>query len=174
MKYSLNVWKTYHRPARYYFTHPWIWIKDMYYNCKAARERARQGYATRDIWNLDKWLLTILPPMLRELANDPDGAYPGTEPFETPEKWELWLYNMAKQIESLQEDWAETKNEYEEKYIALWAEQHPYHNQAHSDEELDDLREKWLARVQELDEQQQELTIKVFEEIGRHLYQLWS
>ena len=72
--------------------------------------------AASDVWDLDHYLLTLLPAMLRRLA-DEGMSYPGIAPFETPEKWETWLREMADKLESLQEDWAETRNEYDEPYF---------------------------------------------------------
>ena len=103
----------------YYLTHPWKWFAQLWKNLKCGWQRATKGYCDYDVWNMDSWLLELLPPMLRELANDPVGAYPGVEPFETPEKWHYWLLKMAVRFLELQDDWTESRNEYDEEYMRL-------------------------------------------------------
>ena len=88
---------------------------------------------------------------------------------------------MADTLRELQDDWAESRNEYEKTYFKAMNERRAatYNSNGnisvtYNDDDIKELHDKWLARVHELNEQQQELTIKTFTEIGRHLYQLWS
>lgn len=181
MKSELNVLKDYPCRTRYYLLRPWVWIRHTFDNFRAAWQRATRGYSVSDVWDIDHHWLRLMPAMLRELA-EKGQSYPGREPFETPEKWESWLNEQADILESLQEDWAETKNEYEEEYFhALESHRRVRRSNPDSvtydtrnDEDIEALHDKWLARVQELSDQQKETTIKVFSELGRHLYQLWS
>lgn len=42
---------------------------------KYGFQRARRGYCDKDLWEIDTWFLTLLPRMLRQLAQDANG-YP--------------------------------------------------------------------------------------------------
>jgi len=169
---------------KYYLTHPWQWLSQLRKNVKYAWQRATRGYCDTDVWNMDSWMLALLPPMLRELANDPVGAYPGIEPFETPEKWHYWLLKMAVRFVELQDDWPETRNEYEDEYLKLADEARVIEkkedgtvccNFIFKDEEYaKELREKWYSRIKELRDAQNAATIAAFSELAEHFYLLWS
>ena len=181
MKYDTNVLKEFGYSKRYILTHPWILVRQAWRNLRNAWQRATKGYCKADAYNMDAYLLAIMPQMLEDLRDDPCGAYPGNDEFPTPESWEQWLTKMADTLRELQDDWAESRNEYEKQYFKAMNERRTVaHNNdgnisvTYNDDDIKELHDKWLARVHELNEQQQELTIKTFTEIGRHLYQLWS
>ena len=154
---------------RYYLLRPWKWVKDLFDNIKAAYQRAVRGYAERDLFSWDSWFLTIAPAMLLDIASCKYGGYPDIEPFDTPEKWEKWLQSIAFRLTALQDQWAETSNEYEEQYFDTLEKYRGCEN----DTELGELRQKWLNRCKELNEQQDEETKAVFNELAEHLYQIW-
>ena len=168
---------------RYYLLHPWKWIEDLGYNIKAAYQRAVHGYADRDLFSWDSWFLSIAPAMLKEIAACKCGGYPGIFPFETPEKWETWLQSIAARLEALQEQWTETRNEYDEPYFDMLEKYRVETNENgnhiikyegyKNDTELEYLWQKWLNRSKELNEQQYEETKAVFVELAAHLYQIW-
>lgn len=179
---DLNVFKDYPYSKHYYITHPWKIIIHTWDNLRAAWQRATKGYANRDVWDADHYILSLLPNVLCALKDAEVGSYPGQEPFETPEKWAAWLQEMAVKFESLQEDWAETRNEYDKPYFHA-LEEHRRVRRAdpsivrydtYNDEDLEMLHDKWLARVNELNQEQKDFTIKTFEELGRYLYFLWN
>lgn len=166
---------------KWYLTHPWKWIKELFRNMKFAWQRATRGYCDSDVWSMDSWLLALLPDMLRDLANDPVGAYPGVEPFDTPEKWRNWLFKMAAKFLELQDNWPETRNEYENEYMRLVDESRVIKNnttcynfifkdKAYAEE----LRQKWLSRIKELNDAQNAATVAAFSELAEHFYALWS
>lgn len=149
MSRSLNVLTNFPYTTRYYLKKPWLFFRDCGHNIRDAVLRMTRGYGKSDVWIMSDWMLAVLPPMLRELKNDPVGSYPGIEPFETPEKWDAWLSKTADRLELLQDDWAEDCMP------------------------NGDVKE-WNKKIQELHQQQQELTNEVFTELGRYLYWLWS
>lgn len=107
-----NVLFNWNYRLSYYLIHPWKWFKELWVNLKNSWMRATKGYCYTDVWNLDSWFCSVLPPMFRHMA-DYGLAYPGHEPFETPEKWHQWLYEIADNIENLQyDDWLDNQNEY--------------------------------------------------------------
>ena len=102
--------------ARYYLTHPWKWVSELIGIIKDAFHRMKYGWCYTDVWNWNDWFCSVVPPMLRAIA-DEGVAYPGGEPFDTPEKWHDWLYEMAECIENIQCDtWFDNNNEYAEEY----------------------------------------------------------
>ena len=170
---NLNIFTWPYR-KRYYLTHPWEWFRTLFRNIRAAFQRIRCGYCSYDVYDLDHWLLDILPPMLRDIANSEIGAYPGIEPFETPEKWKAWLLDLAARFEELQTDWAETRNEYEEEHSkALNDARVIQGNVIQYGDIPQELHDKWLARIQELNEEQQKATVEAFKIMSEHFYQLW-
>lgn len=110
---NLNVFKNYTHPKNYYWSHPFKFLKETFYNFSDAKMRACKGYCYSDVWNLDDWFCEIIGKMLRDLA-DRGTAYPGEGEFDTPEKWHDWLYSIADLFEGVSED---EKNEYFEKMI---------------------------------------------------------
>ena len=159
---NLNVFKWAWRP-RYYLTKPWKWIKELFGNIRAAWMRAIKGYCYTDVWNWDDWFCSVVPPMLRHMA-DHGSAYPGTEPFDTPEKWHDWLYEMAHRIERLQyDDWMEDNNEYSKEYIES------FENDWHS-EQQEEIRKKYYVRCREINETRRQ----VLEDFGRSFFKFFD
>lgn len=153
----------YSHPMRYYLKHPWKFFRHTWWGFHAMFQRAKRGYADLDVYNFDNFLLGIIPPALRYMAECEVGAYPGVEPYETFEKWQQWLGELANRFEALQEDWGTTRNEYEKDMMA----------------QIDNgtidpmLREKWSTRTQELSAAQQEEIIAVFSKLAHNFYMLW-
>lgn len=179
---NLNVfnwaWRT-----RYYLIRPWKWVKELFNNIRAAWMRMIKGYCYMDVWNWDDWFCSVVPPMLRHMA-DHGSAYPGKEPFDTPEKWHDWLYKMAHIIERLQYDnWLEDKNEYSKDYEKTfeddaYEEEHPggpflttTYGSSLSKEEI---RKKYYERCAEIHKTRQQALEEVFLELGRNFDCLWD
>lgn len=179
---NLNVYKDFPYSRRYYLTHPWKWIRHCLDNISSGFSRAKKGYCFSDIADFDQWLLTILPAMLKEIA-DKDISFPGQEPFETAEKWSQWLKSLAEDFAALQDDWAETKNEYEEPYHELmrqWRIETIDENGMKTtrfvgtnDQKTQELKKLWMERSLSLQRQQQLATDKAFTKLAQHLYKIW-
>ena len=163
---NLNVfhwaWRT-----RYYLTRPWKWVKELFSNIRAAWRRATKGYCYIDVWNWDDWFCSVVPQMLRHMA-DHGHAYPGSEPFDTPEKWHNWLYEMAHRIERLQyDDWMEDNNEYSKEY------NESFENDWHS-ERQEEIRKKYYVRCREIHETRQQVLEDFGKEFFKHFDCLWD
>ena len=159
---NLNVFKWAWRP-RYYLTKPWKWVKELFRNIRAAWMRAIKGYCYMDVWDWDSWFCSVIPPMLRDMANK-GMAYPGSEPFDTPEKWHNWLYEMAHKIERLRyDDWMEDKNEYSKEY------HESFENDWHS-ERQEEIRKKYYERCVEIHKTRQQ----VLEEFGSSFFKFFD
>ena len=162
---------------RYYLTHPWAWFKDAYINLKSAWMRATRGWCYSDVWDWDVWFMRVVPNMLRHMAEH-GSAYPGREPFNTPERWHDWLNEMADLIESGDEQWQDEHNEYYKEYINSimskpWklAADYEKHHIPLVDPEIKD---KYWARSKELSEQGEKNIKFALESIGSHFYNIWD
>ena len=127
---------------------------------------------------MNSYLLHILPPMLRDMANGI--AYPGVEPFETYEKWQDWCNSMADVFESLQEEnWQEGRNEwegeYEEALKVLSEEKNLNYTCTHSmtEEEANDIRKLYWDREVELWEERDKILQDAFAQLAKNYNYLW-
>ena len=143
---------------RYYITHPWKLVQNIGQNIRAAYMRARYGWTYGDVWDWDYWFMNVVPEMFRYLAKH-GCAYPGYEPFETPEKWREWLLETADLIETGKEDWQDEHNEYYDEYTNTW------------DKELG---KKYYARAKELSEQGEKNIRIALGRIAEHFFALWD
>ena len=171
---NLNVFQWPYR-ARYYLTHPWKWFSQLWRNIKAAYHRVRYGWCSWDVWDWDSWFCSITPAMLRHMA-DKGMAYPGGEPFETPEKWHDWLYKMANTIERLQyDDWMEDSNEYSKDYEKTFED--GYSNlTTTSDSELskEKIREKYYERCEEINQTREQVLENFGSSFFKFFDRLWD
>ena len=177
---NMNVFNWAWKPT-YYLTHPWKWISELIGNIRAAYRRVRYGWCYMDVWNLGYWLLEILPPMLRHMAEHGCG-YPGDEEFPTYESWQTWLHKMADDIESVQENNVEKQNEYEKdfhnsfnmrpleqseynKFVTITFNESPDHKE---------ISKKYFNRMMELEKEREEKMIKIFSELAKKIPTLWD
>ena len=108
----MNKYSVWYMPynKKYLITHPWQWVRCTYRNIRDAYRRSVYGWTYGDVWDWDNWFTHVVPDMLRHMANK-GSAYPGCEPFDTPEKWHDWLQHMAYLIETADEEWQDEHNE---------------------------------------------------------------
>ena len=97
----MNKYSVWYMPynKRYLITHPWQWVRCACRNIRDAWRRSVYGWTYGDVWDWDNWFTHVVPDMLRHMA-DKGSAYPGYEPFDTPEKWHKWLHWIADLIET--------------------------------------------------------------------------
>ena len=175
---NLNVFRWAWQP-RYYLIKPWKWIKELFSNIRAAWMRAIKGYCYMDVWNWDDWFCSVVPPMLRAMA-DKGMAYPGSDPFDTPEKWHDWLYEMAHLIETADETWQDEHNEYYEEYMKHimddWKPMIPDENGIyhHTPKEPSEIHKKFMERSKELAKEGEDNVRRALTLIGEHFYSIWD
>jgi len=173
---DLNVFKL---PCtkRYYLTHPLKFVRQCARNIKQAYKRIRYGWCAYDVWDFDSWLFSVIPPMLRFLA-DKGNAYPGYEPFETPEKWHDWLYSMAAKLEKMQyDDWMDSKNEYAADYNKTFEDSDNLtvsNYYEHSSLTKEEIHTRYFERAKEIALTRQQDLEEVFVELGRNIDALWD
>lgn len=101
-----------------------------------ARERAKNGFAKSDCWDIRDWFLDLMPKMLTEMKDNlhgfPDApVYTGvdTQPLcledkdkENPKfiEWKEKLEKMIFLLNEMNEDTCSYKNQYEEPYITMY------------------------------------------------------
>lgn len=175
---NLNVLKNFPYSTYYYIRHPWKWIEHLCNNIKMAYQRIKYGYCYTDVYNIDHYLLEILPRMLRELALE--DSHPCS--FQTIEEWHNWLESMADVFESLPIDNWKTKNEFADDFYSLCDkcryiekdEKGFTHVKWVETEELKDLKNLYFERNKELKEEREILLQDTFKLLGQHLDELWS
>ena len=78
----------------YYSRHPHRFFKEIIDNYRTRKERGRRGWAVRDTWSLDLYLLSWLPDALDFLA-DNSHTWHQCEDASTPEEWKEFLHSIA-------------------------------------------------------------------------------
>lgn len=159
--------RIFYRKKGYYLTHPNIWFSDLARGIKYCYQRIKRGYSDVDVWNMDCWFLKIIPSMLRQLTNGK--AYPGIAPFETPEKWENWLLDIAAKIESASEDYQNEHNKYYKDYMDTITGTVTYDK-----DYIKEVREKYNECAQELYEEGERNLHYAMTELGKNLGHLWD
>lgn len=155
---------------RFYLRKPWEFFEDTWLNLKAAWQRATRGWANRDTWSLDNYLLEILPEMIDHLRIHTHG-YPGYGEFDTPEKWDKFLKEeIIIPLQNAREEQTTQTNEHNEEYFNLFSSSGRFLNTRSDDE----VREKWLAREQEINEWRQKELERAFAAMAKHFYNLWD
>lgn len=176
---GLNVFKDYNCwSTRYKLMHPWEIIVNGCRNLKAAWQRATRGYADRDTWNLDSWLLQVLPAALDHLAEHSHG-WPSNDEFPEFEDWQEYLFKIAKDLRECQDPEGDSKNEYYKEYMKQFDD---WDNKWEKDEqgnlvhkaERTEIDEKYFARSKELAKEQQILLEDAFARLAKKLYGCWD
>ena len=159
----MNKYSVWYMPynKRYLITHPWQWVRCAYRNIRDAWRRSVYGWTYGDVWDWDNWFTHVVPDMLRHMA-DKGSAYPGIEPFDTPEKWHDWLQHMAYLIETANEEWQDEHNEFYRDYMDhIWENDKERFN-------------KYFERAKELCESGQKNVTQAMKEMGEHFHCLWD
>lgn len=153
----------------YYLSHPFKFFKEIRSNIRHAWQRITKGYCNADWWNMNDWMVAVLPKMFRDMA---DKGYGCTmkEPFNGDfEKWKSWLYKLAYDLESCSEDAQNKRNEYYEPYMKFVL----TNSEKYSAEQKEIFR-KYLNRSEQLWKESEDTVKEVFAEIGKHFFDLWD
>lgn len=144
MKNWINVFTNFPYSKHYYLTHPHKFVSECWTNLQNAWYRATRGWSYQDLWNMNDYLIDIMIDMLRNLAHE-NHAYPGVEPFETPEKWTSWLYYIAGELEASKEENYERRNEYYDEYTKQFEDENWANRESTEIDKLYFARDKELA-----------------------------
>lgn len=111
---KLNVFNNDYCPWRY----PSNWIKNIRLfgrQFKWAYQRITKGFCDPDWWDMDTHLKMLIADMLEEMIKR-SISYPGTDEFDTPEKWNDYLKTIVAKLRYSLKD---LDNEYDNEYIAI-------------------------------------------------------
>lgn len=97
----------------YNLTHPHEVIMHWCRDIKCAWQRANKGYCFRDLWNIDKWFLAIMPKMIQELKERKMGYPVGLSEKE----WDSILDEMIQCFKEANSETTSFINLYEEEYF---------------------------------------------------------
>ena len=166
-----NIWEHKFYSTRYLLTHPWQAVKDFGTKLKWACQRTVRGYADIDWYNMDSFLLDILPDMLETLARKGIGHVADL----SPEDWEGFLLDAAQHLRNADEDQKVEVNQYEEAF-RVYLDAHPdyYRDKVHIDPDAEVLRKQWLDRDREIFEWRQMEAETAFKMIGARFFDLWD
>ena len=169
MKNKMSVFVLGYRPS-YYLLRPHKFFKDVYWNVRNFIHRGRYGFAYSDVWCMDEYLLDLIPLMLRYLGEHSCG-YPGTPPFETREKYKLFLFQLAEKFEQCQDD-GEWRNEYYKAYEKAIEAQVEENREATEEER--EIQNKYFERSRSAYEENTKAIIEAYNELAEHHQILWD
>ena len=167
---------TYHS-WKFYLYHPQEIFRHTYLNIKAAWQRITRGWADADTWDLDHYLLEILPEMLEYLRLNSHG-FPGPERgFPTFEDWSVFLRDeIIEHMKNAREDQTVQINEFQaemDKY-PITIEKDEQGNSVVKINEPDELRKKWFAREVEISKWRQEEIEKALTSLAKVWFECWD
>ena len=162
----------------YLFRHPIQAIGDIFYNLRAAYYRVVRGWTFIDAINLDDWLLTMLPPMLDQLANGM--GYPESKEFPTEKEWHEWLEQQAANLRHCRDD--VIKNEFQDAFDEACKKFKTVSVNENGDTvysikqcaEFDEIKEHYFAREEAIYRERERLVAQTFAELGKHFFALWD
>lgn len=71
-------------------------IQEFFREIKYFFQRGRRGYSDRDLWDINEYLATIIPPMMRYLKENGTGCPAELIKNNSREKWEEILEDIAR------------------------------------------------------------------------------
>ena len=173
---DLSVW-TFSYSTRYYLTHPWKFVKEIYWNIRNFIHRGRYGFAYVDVWNFCEWYPRVAANALCYLAEHGSG-YPGYEPWETTEKWKQYLYELACKLEHCANAqdicFHEGANEFEDAFHSMMEIAREKNIDINEIPEYTSIKEKYFAREHELSEIDGKFIENTYKELGANLSRLWD
>ena len=178
-KSSMKWINAFYNPYKF-FRAPFQWLKCFFRSFSIARDRIVRGWSPYDVWDLDSYINQILGQGLDYLADNHMG-YPGTKPFDTPEKWTEWLHTQAKAFRDLNRE-NDEENPFAERYwkyldASVWETQKDENGRTywhHSDACPIDLREKYERLDKIIYERKQTNLRLALKELGEHWGNLWD
>ena len=172
----LNVLNDFPYRPLYYLKKPWRFFQECWWNVGAAFSRAIKGHAWRDSAEMDSFLLHIIPSMLRDIARG--DAYPGFEPFETPEKWADWCNGLADVFESVQEEnWEKGRNEWQTEFETALEVLYPHPNytatNSMTQEEAKEVCKTYWEREKELWDERDRIIQDAYAQLAKYHNLFW-
>ena len=172
----LNVWKMFPK-GRYYLSHPIKYIQDLFYPIRYAWQRCYRGYADIDLFNMDQYLIKLMPKMLDDLADSSVGfPYSQTLGFSNSEDWKSYLKTIAIHFRNADEELCPEKNRYEPifNYAGVTETKHPDGSVSITSNAPEELRKNYWNRMVEISQYRQRELDKAFDMLHPIFFTLWD
>lgn len=178
MLFDRNVFaKDQYFPHRLRFVHRNV--AQFFRNCKYAVQRVKKGYCDRDTWDMDRYLGSLLPAMLQDLADNTQ-SYPfkiDEEEQKDGQKWIDILHEMVQHFNNIDED---ADNEATRGVNKAWEEMDKYVNWEGTkpnfiDKEKYDVANKaWSDAITKHCQFMESEKDKALDMLKKHFFDLWD
>lgn len=153
-----NIWKKYIDPPRIAIRHPIRTFRYLSRTFKWAWQRTVRGYAGIDLWDMDNYLLAVLPAMIDSFADNltgyPEVLWPSSDGgkskneedcirFRNGEEWRAYLREMAQHFRNADEAQSSQQNEYSD-HVFSDMQSEEWKKYVERENELDEFRAKEL------------------------------
>lgn len=162
----MNILKNYPYAKRYYLTHPWKIVSQTFRNIKFAWQRITKGYCEYDYWDIDCYLLKLLPELFDDFRRNLHG-YPYSF---TEEEWDNFLLKeVIEPLRNARDDQKVEINEFEGKVYDY------FKNKPLTDMNCpQELWDKYMAREKEIDDWRDKQMRRAFTSIIMNFWNLWD
>lgn len=169
---ELNVFYNYYRPWIY----PINWItnvKTFFKSFKYCWQRITKGYCDKDLWNLDNTILAYLTQTLLQFSQISQ-SYPGDQEFNTFEKWQKYLEEIAFNFLKINHEDIYFSNPYEEKFYNQLT--NNFTKQGHFSIQISDekLKKQFIDAEIKRNQDREELFKENWNNLGRIFFHLWD
>lgn len=142
--------------------------KDIAFEERMARQRAKRGFSDRDTWSIDYWFCNTISPMLKQLAKDAHGyqmlnengdfvekdyrdSYSEEESEMYAKRWKDTILHLAHLADEMSEETCSMKNPHQKDYDRIHKVFHKRYGfwgeKLYTDEEKKNVEEKGLHRM---------------------------
>lgn len=157
--------------SMYNWHEPYLKIRAFFKGCKMIVERARNGYAQRDLWDFNSYLTVMFSKAFEELALNHYGFPYGM----TDEEWTDILREIASCFRDSNPDTSSYQNEYEEAYFKEIEEYRDVEElKAFITGKNTELTEKFLAREKEINGYRRERLKRGLELFSKYFENFWD
>lgn len=169
---KLSIFNNYYCP----WTYPINWItnvKTFFKSFKYGFQRITRGYSDRDCWNLDNTLLIYLAQTLNWLSEHSHG-YPGYGEFDTYEKWQKYLQELALDFLKIAYPEIYFKNPYEDQWYQQFKKVNMDYNSYFlkvTNKEIDKLYREYENNIQQ---EKMNLFNESWIKLGKIFFHLWD
>ena len=143
-------------------------IKFLIYDIRSAWQRAKNGYAHSDVWDISDWFSFNIIHMLSDLIENHQ-AYPGYGDADTNDKWEEILRYMRFCFQESREDTCSQQNEIKNPVCDMLVNDDNSVTFSTTPE-----FDKWSEREKELSEYRKKMLHEGLDLFKKYYYDLWD
>lgn len=174
LKNNLNIFNQHYSPWRYIPNWPRN-AKLFLRQFKWAYQRAVNGYADCDVWNLDYFLSNLMASSIYKLADITHG-WPGTEDFPEFEDWVNYLNDVAMKLYQSNDDNDFYKNPYEDEFMESfsWNEFKDDEGNIYIESNHNDIRNKYITEEKNIAFKREQDFAEAWSMLGDYFHNLWD